>query len=139
MFVTRTIPKDKLGQYSDYIGYLFCNEDGVYNICNNEEDIIKSNQWFKNLPLFSFMVSDKSISIGDKFLAICSNKELNGHIFKYVGENKTGVGLIDLLDEDDKPVISVKTLLDGSKRFERIANMADKEYVVFNQGHITTI
>lgn len=35
----------------DFIGYLFLNTDGVYNILHEIEDIIKSAQWFGNRPV----------------------------------------------------------------------------------------
>lgn len=133
--VTKTIPREELTEYKDYIGFLFKNENGVFNICDNEEDIIKSNQWFKNFPLKTLVVAKSEISIGDKFLAICSNQNLNGKVFTYVGITEGGVDLIDIKGDDGKESISPKTLLDGSYKFIRRATREDKEKLV--NGKIT--
>ncbi len=45
--VTKPIPREELTEYKDYVGFIFKNENDVFNICDNVEDIVKSNQWFK--------------------------------------------------------------------------------------------
>lgn len=131
--VTKTIPTDELTEYKDYINFLFRNESGVYNICTTEEDIIKSNQWFKNFPLITYVVSDAPIEIGDKFLAVATNGSLNGNIFTYMGLNEEGVDLIKILGADDRISISTIHLMKNSKRFERMATIEDKKKIVDGQ------
>lgn len=128
--VTKTIPIEDLKEYKDYVGFLFLNQDGVYNICRTEEDVMKSNQWFKNFPLNSIVVSDDKIEVGDKFLAKATNRELNGKTFKYLGLTEGGVGLIDIQDKDGKKHVSTLHLLYGAYKFVRLATMEDKERLV---------
>jgi len=135
--VTKTIPLKELTEYKDYINSLFKNGDGVYNVCTNDEDIIKSNQWFKNLPLVCFVVSDGPIDKGDKFLALVTNRELNGNIFTFVGLNEDGIDLIDIMDEDGNKRISTIHLLNDAMRFERMATMEDKYKIVNGQKTLT--
>lgn len=135
--VTKSIPVKELKDYKDYINFLFKNGDGVYNICANEEDVIKSNQWFKNFPLECFVISDTPVKEGDKFLAFSVNRDLNGKIFTYVGPNSDGVDLIDIIDEDDKHHISTIYLLSDARRFERIGTMEDKRMIVDGQSTMT--
>lgn len=135
--VTKTIPVKELTEHKDYINSLFKNEDDVYNVCTNEEDIIKSNQWFKNLPLECFVVSDGPIDKGDKFLALVTNRELNGNIFTYLGFNEEGIDLIDIMDEKGNKRISTIHLLTDAMRFERMATMEDKYMIVNGQKTMT--
>jgi len=128
--VTKTIPKEELTEYKDYVGFLFKNENGVYNVCATEEDVIKSNQWFKNLPLNTIIVSDDKIEVGDAFLAIATNQELNGKTFKYLGLTKDAVDIIDVKDKDGKIFNSTVALLYGSYKFIRRANAEDKMKLV---------
>ena len=128
--VTKTIPIEDLKEYKDYVGYLFLNQNDKYNICHTEEDVIKSNQWFKNFPLNTIVVSDDKIEVGDKFLAKATNQELNGKTFKYLGLTEGGVGLIDIQDKDGKMITSTLHLLYGAYKFVRKATMEDKERLV---------
>lgn len=131
--VTKPIAREELTEYKDYIGFLFKNENGVYNICDTEEDIFKSNQWFKNFPLKTIVVNEEPINVNDKFLAVCQNENLNGKIFKYLGPSD-GEGLIELEGLDGKS-ISTHFLLETSFKFVRKATRADKEKLV--NGKIT--
>lgn len=130
--VALSIPRNELGEYKDYIGFLFKNENSVFNVCSNEEDIMKSNQWFKNFPLKTIVVSDEPISIGDKFLAEARNEELNKKIFTYLGETEGGEGLIDIIDESGKKHVSTVNLLQSPK-FIRYTNADDLKLVVEKQ------
>ncbi len=128
--VTKEIPIEELTNYKDYVGYLFKNGNGVYNICHTEEDVIKSNQWFKNYPLKTIVVSDDKFDVGDRFLACAVNRELNGQVFKYLGETKDAYELIDLQDQKGNKITSTKLLLDGAYKFIRKATMEDKERLI---------
>lgn len=127
IFITQSIPREQLKDYKHYVNYLFRNENNVLNICRSVEDVIKSNQWTKNLPLKSFIVSTESVCIGDSFLAMATNKELNGNIYIYLGKNKEGIDLIDIMDLSGKKHISTKYLLDNAMKFERWADLADMQ------------
>lgn len=127
--VTKTIPREELTEYKDYIGFVFKNEEGVFNICNTEEDIIKSNQWFKNFPLKTLIVSDDSIEIGDKFLAVCNNEKLNGRVFTYLGISEEGDDLINLEGLEGK-LLSTIHLLNTSYKFVRKPTRQDKEKLI---------
>lgn len=127
--VTKTIPREELTEYKDYINFLFKNEDGVYNICRNEEDVQKSNMWFQNFPLKSIIVSTDSIEVGDKFLAICNNSDLNGKVFKYLGPAEEGEGLIKISSKD-KESFSTEYLLQDSYKFVRMSSLDDREKLI---------
>ena len=127
--LVRQIPREELKEYKDYINFLFKNEDGVYNICDNEEDIIKSNQWFNNRPVEAYVYT-RNAQDGKKFLAQCSNSELNNKIFTYVGPDKIGVGLIVIKDENNKSIISTKLLIEETIWIERPATMEEKQEIV---------
>lgn len=129
ILVTKTIPRNELTEYKDYIGFLFKNENGVFNICDTVEDIMKSNQWFHNFPLKTIIVNKDKIEIGDMFLAICTNQELNGKVFKYLGITEDGDGLIDLYGLNGK-IISTHSLLTDSYKFVRKATREDKEKLI---------
>lgn len=130
--VTKTIPRKELKHYKDYIGFLFKNEDNVFNICDTEEDIMKSNQWFKNFPLKTIVVNEEPIQVGDIFLAICANQDLNGRVFKYLGVAKIGEGLIAIESIDSKEGLRNTTyqLIETSYKFVRKATREDKEKLV---------
>jgi hypothetical protein len=132
--VTKTIPREELGAYADYVDYLFLNENGVYNICRNEEDVMKSNQWFKNMPLKTIVVSDDEINVGDKMLVTARNQDMNGKLFTYKSRKDD---LVYLEDEKGQEVISTKYIFDGAYKFIRKGTMHDKERVV--NGVITPI
>lgn len=126
--VTKTIPQEELGEYGDYIGHLFQNEDGVFNICNTEEDIMKSNQYFGNRPVHTIVVSNDRIRVGDSFLAVCNNRDLNGKLFKF--SSVEGDGIINVEDKDGKETKTTINLLSTSFKFVRKGNKEDKERVV---------
>ncbi len=128
--VLKSIPKNELKGYSDYIGYLFKNDDGVYNICDNEEDIMKSNQWFNNLPMHSLVVSDEKVNVGDKFLAVCVNNSMNGKTFTYNGESDKGIDIVSLTDKDGNEVLTTIHILDGVWKVLRATNRKDKEKLI---------
>lgn len=132
--VTKTIPREELTEHKDYVNFLFLNENGVYNICRNEEDVIKSNQWFKNFPLKTIVVTDDKPTIGDKMLVTCNNQDLNGKIFTFKSREDD---LVYMEDEKGEEVISTKHILDGAYKYIRRGTMADKERVV--NGVITPI
>lgn len=133
--VVKPIPTEELKEYADYVGFLFKNQDGVYNICDTEEDIMKSNQWFNNRPVHSIMVSDEPINFGDKFLATAVNQELNGKTFTY--KDVLGKGLVMLIDKDGKEVTTTKFIFDGAYKVLRPTTREDKEKLV--NGIITPI
>lgn len=132
--VTKTIPREELTEYKDYIGFIFKNEEGVFNICNTEEDIIKSNQWFKNFPLKSLVINEEPIEVGDKFLAVCANQSMNGKLFKYIGESSIGVGLIDI-EGTDGIKQTTPQLIETSYKWVRKSTIEDKKKLV--NGKIT--
>jgi hypothetical protein len=127
------IPKNQLGKYKEYIGHLFKNENSVFNICKTEEDIVKSNQWFKNFPLKTFVVSYEPLKIGDKFFGKCNNESLNNKVFTYLGMSDGGIDLIDIMDEDGNKHISTILLLESPK-FIRYTTSDDLEIVVNKQS-----
>jgi hypothetical protein len=131
--VVLPIPREELTEYKDYIGFLFKNENSVYNVCFNEEDIMKSNQWFKNMPQKAIVVSNETINIGDKFLGKATNDKLNNNIFTFVGWTEGGVDLIDIEDEKGEKSISTIYLLDSPK-FIRMATPTDLKKVVEKQS-----
>lgn len=125
--VTKPILKEELKNYSDYIGFLFKNEDGVYNICDTEEDIIKSNQWFKNLPMHSIIVSQEEIKVNDAFIPHCENHTLNGKVFRL---NSIDGDFIKFTGKDGKELTSTIHVLKGAYKFLRTTNREDKEKLV---------
>ena len=52
-------------QPEDCVGFIFKNENGVVNILNNLDDIIKSNAYFKAIPQHLYVTSDEEIKAGD--------------------------------------------------------------------------
>ena len=129
--IIKDIPADQLTEHKDYVNHLFRNSNGVYNICRNEEDVMKSNQWFSNLPKRAILIDeDLIIEAGDRFIARATNKSLDGKIFKLIGPTEGGVGLIDLEDENGDLVCSTIHLLEGGLKIVREATMEDIENVV---------
>lgn len=131
------IPKEELGQHKDYIGWLFENENDVYNICKTEEDIIKSNYWFNNLPIRCVVIQSGEIKPGDKIIPNCINKDLNKKIFTFIGYGKDDTDLIDLIDENNKTVFSTIHLLDDADLYLR--EITDEEKVNIVNGLIQII
>ena len=129
--VIKDIQVDQLTEYKDYINHLFRNSNGVYNICRNEEDVMKSNQWFSNLPKRAIVIDeDLAIEAGDRFIPRCNSRSLNGGVFKFIGPSKEGEDLLDIQDENGEVKISTIHLLDGALKIVREANMEDLENVV---------
>lgn len=129
--VIKDIPVHKLTEHKDYVNHLFRNSNGVYNICRNEEDVIKSNQWFSNLPKKAILIDeDLTIEAGDRFIARATNRSLDGRIFKLIGPTEGGVDILDLEDENGEVVISTIYILENSLKIIREANMEDLENVV---------
>lgn len=58
------------GDAKNYIGMLFKNADGVINIPKDEEDIMRSYQWFINKPQHLYFVSEEPVRKGDKVLVL---------------------------------------------------------------------
>ncbi len=138
--LVRTIPMDELEskEYKEFIGYLFQNENGKYNICLSEEEIIKSNKWFKNLPKRVLVVSEEPhpenpILVGDKFIAVCGSETMNNKVFTYIGISEKGVDLIDLIDEDGEEVLTTKHILTNSIKYFGIATLEDLKTIVDSQ------
>ena|ERR1035437_8716411 len=129
-----SIPRTELKEYKDYVNYLFKAENSRLNICRTEEDVQKSNQWFKNFPLRTLIVSKSPIKVGDKFIAECINQELHNKVFKYLGVNKEGVDIIDIKDENGKRHISTKHLLTNAKKVERNPTLEELMRVVNKQS-----
>ena len=98
-----------LGEYEDYIGYLFQNEIGKYNLPKTEEDIIRSNQWFKNFPIKVAILSldIHQAIIGEKYMFVgLPNESLNGKIFQ-IKDIDTEMQTVSMLDiENKKPVVT---------------------------------
>lgn len=129
--VIKDIQVDQLTEHKDYINHLFRNSNGVYNICRNEEDVMKSNRWFSNLPKRAIVIDeDLAIEAGDRFIPRATNKSLDGKIFKLIGPTEGGVDLIDLEDENGDLVCSTIHLLESALKIVREANMEDLENVV---------
>jgi len=120
--VTKTIPIDELKDYKDYIGFLFQNDLGNYNICDNEQEIIETNKWSKNLPLNTLIVSDEKIELGDRFLT------LNGKTFKLISYGELDTVL--LLDNQGKETVLSDNILKSVYKVIRVATIADKEKLV---------
>lgn len=136
--VVKPIPKEDLKDYSDYIGFLFKNQDDVYNICDTEEDIIKSNQWFNNIPQHAIVVEESNdIQVGDRFMSICVNRDLNGKTFTYNGTHQEGEGLVNLTDKDGKEVITTTFILVETYKVLRKAKRKDLDKLI--NGIITPI
>lgn len=127
------IPVKELGEHKDYINHLFLNEDGVFNICRTEEDVMKSNQWFKNLPVKVYIISDNSIKEGDKFIVECANRELSEKVLTYVGKSKEGVDLVEYKDDKGKKGLSTIHLLKGAWKYEGQPTLEQLEQVVNKQ------
>lgn len=66
------------------------NKDGVYNICQTEEDMLKSNQWFGNLPIKIDIYSEDNIirTNSHKLDCMIVNKEIK------IGEQYNGEDII---------------------------------------------
>lgn len=126
--VIKPIPREELKDYKDYIGFLFRNQDGVFNICDSEEDIMKSNQWFLNFPVNSIVVSDEKINYGDRFLATSTSQELFGNIFTLVREGDEGILIVK--DKNGKEVLTTPGILSGAYKALRATSREDKENLV---------
>jgi hypothetical protein len=65
----------------DYVGKLFKNKDGVFNIPDNIDDVMKSHTWFGNLPIDLHLVihdtKSYDIEVGDWLI------DGSGNIRKY--------------------------------------------------------
>jgi hypothetical protein len=128
--IIKDIPVNQLTEHKDYVNHLFRNSDGVYNICRTEEDVIKSNQWFSNLPKRAILIDeDLTIEAGDRFIARATSRSLDGKIFKLIGITEGALDLIDLEGEDGEIVCSTIHLLENSLKIVRGANMEDLENV----------
>ncbi len=122
----------ELKNYSHYIGNLFINNNGVYNICNTEEDIMKSNQYFANVPIrIAIVHDDAQINIGDTILAECSNKKLDNRIFAIIDISDTGI--VQMKDENGECVLSTKFMLE-CPLFIRWATDLENKLIVSNQS-----
>ena len=68
-------------QPKDFVGSLFKNSSGVFNIPDNIEDVVKSNQWFGNIPVNLYLTTKENPSIDewgiDKNGVIRFYKDLN--------------------------------------------------------------
>jgi hypothetical protein len=128
------VPTEKLGDFKDYVGYLFLNENGVYSVMNDPGDIQKASQWFKARPLNVYVVSKETVRPGEKILGHAVNKDLNHKVFTYLGFNKEGIDLCDFEDENGKLVISTKFFLGGSYKFLGMASPANKKTIVRKQS-----
>ena len=130
--IIKDIPVNKLTEHKDYVNHLFRNSSGVYNICRTEEDVLKSNQWFSNLPKRAIIIDeDQAIATGDRFVARTVNKTLDGKVFKLIGPSLEGSeGILNLEDEDGAIVVSTIHILGGGLKIIREANMEDLEKVV---------
>lgn len=129
---------DKLKDYQYYVGYLFRNQDGVFNVCNSLEEIEQTNRYrLYNLPLLSIVVSDEDIKIGDKFLAACENSSLRGNTYTYNGDSLKGVGIIEISDNKQKIIHTLDTILDGAYKVLRVSKKKDIERLLV--GDITPI
>jgi hypothetical protein len=129
--IIKDIPVEELTEHKDYVNYLFRNSNSVYNICRKEEDVIKSNQWFSNLPKRAILIDeDLTIEAGDRFVARATNRSLDGKIFKLIGPTEGGDGLIDIEDENGDLGCSTIFLLEGSLKIVREATTEDIENVV---------
>lgn len=138
--IIKDIPVEKLTQHKDYVNHLFRNASGVYNICRNEEDVIKSNQWFSNLPKRAILIDeDLIIEAGDRFVARATSEFLDGKIFKLIGPTEGGLDLIDIEDENGDLVCSTIHLLESALKVVREANMEDLENVVNGECAILEI
>ena len=129
--IIKDIPVNQLTEHKDYVNHLFRNSSGVYNICRNEEDVIKSNQWFSNLPKRAILIDeDLIIEAGDRFIARATSESLEGKVFKFIGPTEGGKDIIDVEDEDGNILVSTIHLLKNSLKIVREANMGDLENVV---------
>lgn len=127
--IIKDIPVNKLTEHKDYVNHLFRNSNGVYNICRNEEDVIKSNQWFSNLPKRVILVDeDQPIEAGDRFVARCMSQDLDGKIFKFTGRDSDDV--LDMEHENGDTVHTTESILENSLKVIREANTEDLENVV---------
>jgi hypothetical protein len=127
--IIRDIPTEALTEHKDYVNHLFRNSNGVYNICRNEEDVIKSNQWFSNLPKRVILVDeDQTIVTGDRFVARCCSQDLDGKIFKFTGRDSDDI--LDMEHENGDIVHTTEGILENSLKVIREANMEDLENVV---------
>lgn len=123
------------GEYEDYIGYLFESENGKYNLPKTEEDIMKSNQWFKNLPIKVAILSldVHQAMVNEKYMFVgLTNESLNGKIFEIKNIN-TEMQTVDMIDvENRKPVITTIHAF-PARKFVRWANDEDKKNIVDSQ------
>jgi hypothetical protein len=128
--IIKDIPVNQLTEHKDYVNHLFRTSDGVYNICRTEEDVIKSNQWFSNLPKRAILIDeDLTIEAGDRFIARATNRSLDGKIFKLIGPTEGEEDIIDVEDEYGNILISTIYLLENSLKIVREATMEDIENV----------
>jgi hypothetical protein len=130
-------PREELKDYKDYVGSLFLNDIGMYNICETEEEVAKTNKWNINCPLRVIIVSEnETIQPGDKFMANCTNQDLDGGLFTYLGPLKDSDGLIDILSESEEKIISTNFLILKNSAFKylREATNAELQMIVSKQA-----
>lgn len=123
--------KSQLGQYKDYIGWLFRTEDGKYNVCDTEEDIMKSNMWFKNLPIrvinLELVTYLNPLKDGDKFVMECVNQELNNKILTHRGESTEGVGLLNFEHENGEKFKMGASSIIGNRIWRYLGDISREE------------
>jgi len=124
-----------LGDYKDYIGFLFENQTGKYNLPKTEEDIMKSNQWFNNLPIMVAILSSNPhhAVVGERYMFVgLTNESLNGFVFEVKGIN-VEFQTIEILDIEKNKKITTTMNAFPARTFVRWANDEDKAKIVNDQ------
>lgn len=128
-YIIKQIPRELLTEHKDYVGFLFKNQNAVYNICNTEEDVIKSNQWFLNLPQNVYVVdeyySNEKINIGDKFIPHCNSENFNNNLFTFIGYHEDNKNFIRISDETGVEFLTTKNIFYEYSKFIRYGNSED--------------
>lgn len=129
--VIKPIQDSELLSYENYTGFLFKNQDGVYSIIDDVEDIIKSNQYFGAKPVNAIIVVEcGNFQISDKLLATCENENLFGKTFEFIGYDSEMEGVILLTDRNGALIKTTEQVFSGAYKVLRAANRKDKENLI---------
>lgn len=130
--VTKNIPMNKRKSLDKYIGCLFKDGIGNYNIFDNIDDVRNGVNVNTYEPLNVIVVNDDTININDKaMVGGCVNVEgspLNGAIVSLVGRTKEG----DVILKNKRSECDTQNIkfLENCYKVVRKATRNDKEKLI---------
>lgn len=125
----------KLKQPLDHLNQIFLNDTGVLSFLTDEEDIIKSAQWFGARPQHLYLTLDEETK-SDKFWIIDNREGMNGFIHE-VSELYPNTHRI--ITTTNPTLWEVSQYKDVSLGIDKIDNNFIKAYIkAYNEGHPIT-